>query len=61
MSFSGWASLTSVLFSFLFVVSACWILLSAKGQALMATDEWIPPLLSLGAVALIVLHLILHY
>ena len=61
MSFSGCASLTSVLFSFLFAVSACWILLSTKRQALMVTDDWISPLLSLGAVALIVLHLILRY
>jgi hypothetical protein len=28
---------------------------------LIATDEWIPTLLSIGAIVLIVLHLILNY
>ena len=61
MSLFGWAHLACVLFSFLYAYSACWILLSAKGKVLIATDDWIPVQLSLGAIALIVVHLILQY
>jgi hypothetical protein len=47
--------------SFLFAFYACWILLSPEGKARIATKEWIPTFIAIGAIALMMLHVALNY
>ena len=51
-----WVDLASAI-SFVLALAACWLLLSQKGSALIFTRQWIPPFISLVALALAALHL----